>query len=142
MFLISPLTRDCVIASETIQYPGELALVPCKHRCTTSGPVQYPGVVTHTSLISSIILLRFHPYRYLYFCIKIACATFLGVLIEAGWYSESFLVLLRKSHLLCKVYPIGINLIQPVQMLAFNVCIWNPYKGPTKNLKLSYRCIG
>jgi hypothetical protein len=68
-------------------------------------------------------------------CIKIACATFLGVLIEVGWYSESFFDLLRISHLLLKVYPIGINLIQSVHMLAFNVYIWNPYKRPTKNLK-------
>ena len=142
MFLISPLTRHCFTASEPFQYPDEVSLVPCKHSCTASGPIQYLGVVTHTSLIASIILLRFHPYRYLYLCVKIACATFLGVLIEAGWYSESLFDLLRIPHLLLKVYPIGINLIQSVQMLDFNVCKWNPYKRPAKNLKLSHRCIG
>ena len=66
----------------------------------------------------------------------------MGVLIEAGWYSESFFDLLRMPHLLSKVYPIGINLIQPIHMLAFNVCRWNPYKRLTKNLQLSHRCIG
>ena len=47
---------------------------------------------------------------------------------------ESLFVLLRMSHLLCKVKTIGINLIQLVHMLYFNVCRWNPYKRPAKNL--------
>ena len=67
---------------------------------------------------------------------------FLGVFIEAGWYLESFFDLLRIPHLILKFYPIGINLIQSVHMLDFNVFIWNQYKWLTKNLKLSHRCIG
>ena len=27
-------------------------------------------------------------------------------------------------------------------MLDFNMCRWNPYKRPAKNLNLSHRCIG
>jgi hypothetical protein len=95
-------TQHCFIASELVQYPGEVALVPCKHSYTASGLVQLPGAVTHTSLITSIYPSSIYPYRYLYLCVNIACATFLGILIEAGWYLESFFVLLRKLHLLCK----------------------------------------
>ena len=98
-------TRHCFTASKPVQYLGEVALVPCKHRCTTSRPVQYPGAVTHTFLIASIYPSSIYPYRYLYLCVKIACAAFLGILIETGWYSESFFVLLRKPHLLCKFSP-------------------------------------
>jgi hypothetical protein len=60
-----------------------------------------------------------HPYRY-YIYVKIACAT-LGVLIEAGWYLESFFYLLRILHLphllfeslahRNKPYPIGTDVI-------------------------------
>ena len=96
-------TQHCFTASEPVQYPGEVALVPCKHICTASGPIQYLGAVTLTSLIASIILLLFQTYRYLYLSIKIVYATFLGVLIEAEWYSESFFDLLGIPHLLLKV---------------------------------------
>ena len=35
----------------------EVSLVPFKHSYTTSGPILYPGAVTHISLIASIILI-------------------------------------------------------------------------------------
>ena len=135
-------TRHCFTASEPIQYPDEVALVPSKHRFTASRPVQYPGAVAHTSLIASInILYNSSPLQIVVYIYEFVFEL-LGVHIEAGWYSESFFVLLRKPQLLCKFQPIGINHIQPIQLLDFNVCRWNPYKGPTKNLKLSHRCIG
>ena len=65
VFLTSPLTQHCFTANDPVQYLSELALVPRKHRCTTNKPVQYPGAVTHTSLIASIIFeILLHPYRY------------------------------------------------------------------------------
>ena len=70
------LTQHCFTVSELVQYPNEVALVLCKHSCTTSGPVQHPGAVTHTSLIASIYPSSNYPYRYLYLCVKIACAAF------------------------------------------------------------------
>ena len=45
----------------------------------------------------------------------------MGVLVEVGWYSKSFFDLLRLPHFILKVYPIGINLMQPIHMLASNV---------------------
>ena len=102
MFLISPLTRHCFNPSKHVQYLGEVALVPCKHSCTASGPVQYLGAVTYTSLIASIILLISPIYIFI-FMYKDFLWNFLGVLIEAGWYSKSFFDLLRIPHLILKV---------------------------------------
>ena len=78
------LTQHCFTAREHVQYPGEVALVPCKHGYTASRPVQYPGVVTHTSLIASIYPSSIYPYRYLYLCVKIACATFWVFWLKRG----------------------------------------------------------
>ena len=33
------LTRHCFTASESVQYPDEVALVPCEHSYTASGPI-------------------------------------------------------------------------------------------------------
>ena len=89
-------TRHCFTASEPVQYPGEVALVPCKHSCTASRPVQYPGAVTHTSLIASIYPSSIYPYRYLYLCVKIACATF-GYFDWSGVVLREFLCFAKKT---------------------------------------------
>ena len=96
VFLISPLSRHCFTASEPVQYSGEVALVPCKHSCTTSRPVQYPGAITHTSLIASMYPSSNYPYRYLYLCVNIACATF-GYFYWSGVVLGEFLCFAKKT---------------------------------------------
>lgn len=103
VFLTSPLIQHCFTTNEHVQYPGEVSLVPCKNYFTASEPVQYPSVVTHTSLIDSIIFeIIIHPYRYFIYIWKFLLQR-LGVWIEVGWYSESFFDLLRVLHFLFKV---------------------------------------